>query len=57
MNLYLDSSAIVKRLTAEVGSLEMDAATAAAHLISTTMLSYAEFTAALKKGRRTNALD
>ena len=57
MNLYLDTSAIVKRLTAEVGSLEMEDATAAANLIGTTMLSHAEVAAALKKGCRTNALD
>ena len=57
MILYLDSSAIVKLYTGEAGTLEVDDAIAEADVSGTTVLSRAEVAAALKKARRTRALD
>ena len=57
MILYLDSSAIVKQYVAESGSVEVEAAIEGAQAAGTSVLSRAEVTAALKKGRRTNAFN
>lgn len=52
MILYLDSSALVKRYVAEVGSAEVAAAIEGARLTATAVISRAEVTAALAKAVR-----
>lgn len=52
MILYLDASALVKRYVAESGSADVAAAIDASRIVSTSIISRAEVTAALAKAVR-----
>lgn len=56
MNLYLDSSALVKRYVAEAGSRDVRSAVAEAAYNSTSLISRAEVSAALARAVRLGAL-
>src|SRR5688572_12710157 len=55
--LYLDTSARVKRYTAEPGSRTVRAAMTAARLRSTSVVTYAEMHSALLRAQRDGRLD
>ncbi|MGQ9583986.1 MAG: type II toxin-antitoxin system VapC family toxin [Anaerolineae bacterium] len=54
--LYLDSSALIKRYVAEMGTTEVGQAITHADVVSTVVLSRAEVAAALAKAVRMNVL-
>lgn len=57
MILYLDTSALVKRYIAELGTAEVSQAIAEAELVGTSIIARAEMAAALAKAVRMQVLD
>ena len=56
MNLYLDTSALVKLYVAETGSVDVQSWVAAASIVATSRVAYPEARAALARRRREGAL-
>ena len=56
MNIYLDTSALVKRYIAEVGSSEVAQWIAGAGLVATSLVTCAEANAAFARAVRTNSI-